>query len=112
MSDRSIATYSPVDIHDGDIEPVAYHRKTLTTPVAVRDICQAIKNYAFISSPHPVIISAETHCSTVQQKILASILRDVFGDKLVTQTIDGRAALPSPEELKGKILFKVGSLAS
>ena len=98
-----------VDIHDGETEQVAYHKKTLTSPVSVRDICQAIKNYAFITSPYPVIISAETHCSSTQQDKLANILRNVFGDKLVTAEMDKRDTLPSPEELRGKILFKVST---
>ena len=33
-------------------------------------------------------------------------MRAVFGDKLVTAPIDDREDLPSPEELKGRIMFK------
>lgn len=99
--------HSPVDVHDGDDEPVAHHRVTLTSSVSVRSICQAIRKYAFINSPYPVIISAETRCSPEQGTMLAAILREELGPALVTEPMDGRASLPSPEELKYRILFKV-----
>jgi phosphatidylinositol phospholipase C delta len=76
----------------------------------VRDICQAIDKYAFVTSPYPVIISAEVHCSIEQQTQLNNILRTVFGDKLVSHPIDEDggpgAPLPSPEQLRNRILFK------
>ena len=99
-----------VDVHDGDVEPVAYHRVTLTSSVCVRSICKAIKKYAFISSPYPVIISAETRCSLEQQDMLAAILREELGPALVTEKLDDRTSLPSPEELKYRILYKVSSV--
>jgi phosphatidylinositol phospholipase C delta len=96
-----------VDVHDGDFEPVAYHRVTLTSSVSVRAICKAIRKYAFISSPYPVIISAETRCSPEQQVMLAAIMREELGSALVSQRIDEGSSLPSPEELRYRILFKV-----
>ncbi|WRT64100.1 uncharacterized protein IL334_001029 [Kwoniella shivajii] len=96
-----------MDVQSGDNEPVVYHRKTLTSSVSVRDICRAINQYAFVASPYPVIISAEIHCSLEQQHRLANILTEVFGDKLVTAPISGEYNdLPSPEQLKNRILFK------
>jgi phosphatidylinositol phospholipase C delta len=97
-----------VDVHNGEFEPVVYHRKTLTTKASVRDICRAIDKYAFVTSPYPVIISAEIHCGSDQQARLATIMRDIFGDKLVTSPIEGHdlSGLPSPEVLKRRILFK------
>jgi phosphatidylinositol phospholipase C, delta len=99
-----------VDIYDGESEPVIYHGKTLTTRVPLRDICQAIARYAFVASPYPIIISAEVHCGLSQQSLIASIMSDVFGDMLVKAPVEGRPkidVLPSPEELKGRILLKV-----
>ncbi|WWC66358.1 uncharacterized protein I206_100259 [Kwoniella pini CBS 10737] len=96
-----------MDVQSGDNEPVVYHRKTLTSSVSVRDICRAINQYAFVSSPYPVIISAEIHCSYEQQNRLASILKDVFGERLVTAPLAGPCTdLPSPEQLMHRILFK------
>jgi len=96
-----------VDCHDGDYEPEVYHRKTLTSRVSVRDICKAINKYAFVTSPYPVIISAETHCSLEQQEMLAAIMKEEFGSQLVTEPLDGVTGLPSPDQLKHRILLKV-----
>ncbi|WVQ97242.1 hypothetical protein IAU59_004352 [Kwoniella sp. CBS 9459] len=96
-----------MDVQTGEVEPVVYHRKTLTTSVPVRDICRAINQYAFVASPYPVIISAEIHCSSEQQNRLAAILNEIFGDRLVTAPLYvDFADLPSPEQLKNRILFK------
>jgi len=115
----SVSIYSPlgcicliftaVDIFDGDKEPVVYHGKTLTTKVSLRKACEAIAKYAFVVSPYPVILSAEVHCSIPQQDMIASIMHEVFGDSLVSAP-EGRPkieVLPSPEDLKGRILLKV-----
>ena len=99
-----------MDIYDGESEPVIYHGKTFTTKVPLRDICQAIARYAFVASPYPIIISAEVHCGLPQQSLIASIMSEVFGDALVKAPVDGRPpieVLPSPEDLKGRVLLKV-----
>lgn len=51
------------------------------------------------TSPYPVILSLENHCSMEQQEVLAQQLRDILGEQLLTATIDGRVPtqLPSPE---------------
>lgn len=56
----------------------------------------------------PVILSIEDHCSIVQQRNMASYFRKVFGDMLLTKAVDIAAdCLPSPNQLKKKILIKV-----
>jgi phosphatidylinositol phospholipase C, delta len=107
---RTSLIFTIVDIFDGDKEPVVYHGKTLTTKVPLRKTCEAIAKYAFVVSPYPIIISAEVHCCIPQQDMIASIMREVFGDILVSAPVQGRpkvAVLPSPEDLKGRILLKV-----
>jgi phosphatidylinositol phospholipase C delta len=97
-------------VYDGDPEPVVYHGKTFTSKVPVRDICRAISKYAFVTSPYPVIISAEVHCGPASQDHLFAIMTEVFGDALVNAPIGGRpkiTILPSPEDLKGRFLLKV-----
>jgi Phosphatidylinositol-specific phospholipase C, X domain len=98
-----------VDIYDGETEPVVYHGKTLTSKLSVREICLAIAKYAFVTSPYPVIISAEIHCGQAQQDMIVTIMTEVFGDALVNAPIEGRPKidrLPSPENLKGRVLLK------
>lgn len=102
-----------LDIYDGDREPMIFHGKTFTSKVSLREVCEAIKKYGFVSSPYPVIISAEIHCGLVQQDMMADIMTSVFGDALVQAPIDGRPTitiLPSPEDLKGRILLKAKNL--
>lgn len=89
-----------------------YHGKTWTSKVSLREVCEAIMKYGFVSSPYPIIISAEIHCGVAQQDMMVDIMTSVFGDALMHAPINGRpciAVLPSPEDLKGRILLKVGS---
>lgn len=98
-----------VDIYDGATEPVVYHGRTLVAQVSVREICQAIAKYAFVSSPYPVMLSCEVHCGLVQQDMLVDIMTKAFGDALVKVPVGEHpklVALPSPEELKGRIMVK------
>lgn len=39
--------------------------------------------------------------------MLAAIMKEEIGSALITEAADERPTLPSPEELKYKILFKV-----
>jgi phosphatidylinositol phospholipase C delta len=87
-----------------------FHGKTLTTKVSLREVCKAIMKYGFSTSPYPIIISAEVHCSVPQQDHIAVIMVEEFGDALVRMPVEGLGrieVLPSPEDLKGKILLKV-----
>lgn len=87
-----------------------YHKHTLVSKVSLRDACAAIHKYAFVASQYPLIISAEVHCSLLQQDMMANIMREEFGEALISAPPEGRPkidVLPSPEELKGCILLKV-----
>ncbi|PFH48424.1 hypothetical protein AMATHDRAFT_65546 [Amanita thiersii Skay4041] len=102
-----------LDIYDGDVEPMIFHGKTFTSKVSLREVCNAIKKYGFVASPYPIIISAEVHCSVAQQDMIAEIMKEVFGDALVRMPATGKpkmTVLPSPEELKGRILLKTKDL--
>ncbi|XP_075418096.1 1-phosphatidylinositol 4,5-bisphosphate phosphodiesterase delta-3 isoform X2 [Tenrec ecaudatus] len=89
-------------------EPVIYHGHTLTSKILFRDVVQAVHDHAFETSPYPVILSLENHCGLEQQAALAHHLRTILGGMLVTQPLDSQdpKALPSPEELKGRVLVK------
>ncbi|KAJ7026291.1 1-phosphatidylinositol-4,5-bisphosphate phosphodiesterase 1 [Mycena alexandri] len=102
-----------MDIYDGPREPMVYHGKTLTSAVSVREICQAIAKYAFVSSPYPVTLSCEIHCGLVQQDMLVDIMTNAFGSALVRVPVTDQlklVALPSPEALKGRIMVKTKNL--
>ena len=57
---------------------------------------------------YPVILSIEDHCSIAQQRNMAQYFKKVLGDTLLTKPVDIAAdGLPSPNQLKRKILIKV-----
>ncbi|XP_051482847.1 1-phosphatidylinositol 4,5-bisphosphate phosphodiesterase eta-1 isoform X2 [Apus apus] len=98
-----------VDCWDGpDGEPVVHHGYTLTSKILFRDVAETINKYAFIKNEFPVILSIENHCSIQQQKKIAQYLKEILGDKLdLSSVITGDSTqLPSPQNLKGKILVK------
>lgn len=98
-----------IDIWDGpDDHPVVKHGRTFTSSVSVEDVCSAIRKYGFIASPNPLILSLEIHCSASNQLKVVEILKTTFGDNLVTQPLmPGALSLPSPQELKHRVLIKV-----
>ncbi|NXC41313.1 PLCD3 phosphodiesterase, partial [Penelope pileata] len=89
-------------------EPVICHGHTLTSKILFRDVIESIRDYAFKQSPYPVILSLENHCGLEQQATMARHLAAILGDMLLTQPLDGQdpGVLPSPEQLKGKVLVK------
>uniref|UniRef100_A0A8C0BW57 Phosphoinositide phospholipase C n=1 Tax=Buteo japonicus TaxID=224669 RepID=A0A8C0BW57_9AVES len=98
-----------VDCWDGpNGEPMVYHGHTFTSKIPFREVVSTLGKYAFKTSDYPVILSLENHCSIEQQEVLAQQLKDILGEQLLTATTDGRVPtqLPSPEELKHKILLK------
>ncbi|KAI4878691.1 hypothetical protein NFI96_001026 [Prochilodus magdalenae] len=98
-----------IDCWDGSNgEPVVYHGHTFTSKILFKDVINTVAKYAFKTSEYPVILSIENRCSVEQQKVMAQLLRDILGDMLVRTTVDGKvpSVLPSPEELKGKVLVK------
>ncbi|TNN68544.1 1-phosphatidylinositol 4,5-bisphosphate phosphodiesterase delta-4 [Liparis tanakae] len=98
-----------VDCWDGsDGEPVVYHGHTWTSKILFRDVVSTLKEYAFKASDFPVILSLENHCGVEQQAVMAQHLSHILGDTLLTALLDGQIPqqLPSPQELRGKILLK------
>ncbi|XP_018594637.2 1-phosphatidylinositol 4,5-bisphosphate phosphodiesterase gamma-1-like isoform X1 [Scleropages formosus] len=102
-----------LDCWDGpDGLPVIYHGHTLTTKIKFCDVLHTIKEHAFITSEYPVILSIEDHCSVIQQRNMATLFKQVFGDMLLTKAVDVSAdGLPSPNQLRRKILIKHKKLA-
>uniref|UniRef100_A0A8C7BTL3 Phosphoinositide phospholipase C n=1 Tax=Neovison vison TaxID=452646 RepID=A0A8C7BTL3_NEOVI len=98
-----------VDIWDGPSgEPIVYHGHTLTSRIPFKDVVATVAQYAFQTSDYPVILSLENHCSWEQQQVMACHLTEILGEQLLSTTLDGLlpTQLPSPEELRRKILVK------
>jgi phosphatidylinositol phospholipase C delta len=98
-----------IDCWDGaDGRPIVMHGRTMTSSVLFSDCIKVINDFAFNASDYPLIISLEVHCNPEQQAAMSEIMKTIFGEKLVTEPLDpGAEILPSPEELRGKILTKV-----
>nr|XP_054604406.1 1-phosphatidylinositol 4,5-bisphosphate phosphodiesterase beta-4 isoform X2 [Nothobranchius furzeri] len=103
-----------LDCWDGkgeDQEPIITHGKAMCTDILFKDVIQAIKDTAFVTSDYPVILSFENHCSKLQQYKMAKYCEEIFGDLLLRQPLESYSLepgrpLPSPSELKKKILIK------
>ncbi|XP_076983558.1 1-phosphatidylinositol 4,5-bisphosphate phosphodiesterase beta-2 isoform X2 [Tamandua tetradactyla] len=95
-----------------DEEPIITHGFTMTTDILFREAIEAIAESAFKTSPYPVILSFENHVdSPRQQAKMAEYCRTMFGDMLLTEPLEKfplkpGVPLPSPEDLRGKILIK------
>lgn len=88
-------------------EPRVLHGHTLTKEITFRDVCETVKLYAFSASDLPLIVSLEVHCSPLQQGIMVDIMKKAWGDFLLPEPETEPDFLPSPSDLKRKILVKV-----
>ncbi|XP_056609979.1 1-phosphatidylinositol 4,5-bisphosphate phosphodiesterase delta-3-A [Triplophysa dalaica] len=97
-----------LDCWDGDKgEPMIFHGHTLTSKVLFKEVIETIAQYAFKTSPYPLILSIENHCSVEQQVVMANHLQSILGKKLLKQPLNDQLKdLPSPEEMMGRILIK------
>ncbi|XP_031223823.1 1-phosphatidylinositol 4,5-bisphosphate phosphodiesterase delta-4 [Mastomys coucha] len=98
-----------VDTWDGpDGEPIVYHGHTLTSRILFKDVLATLVKYAFQSSDYPLILSLDNHCTWEQQKTMAHHLTKILGERLLSTPIEGQLIdiMPSPEQLRGKILVK------
>ncbi|XP_019150834.1 PREDICTED: phosphoinositide phospholipase C 6-like isoform X4 [Ipomoea nil] len=81
------------------------HGRTLTTPVTLYKCLESIKNHAFVKSPYPVIITLEDHLTPELHSKAAEMLTEVLGEMLYYPESGCLEELPSPEELKHRILL-------
>ena len=105
-----------IDCWDGaDGRPIVMHGRTLTTSILFSDAIAVIGKYAFESSPYPLILSLEVHCNPKQQQAMVDIMIGELGEQLVREPLvrellaSHTVSLPSPEELRNRILIKVKS---
>jgi len=101
-----------LDCWDGKTtEPIITHGRAACTEIFFKDAIEAINETAFVTSPYPVILSFENHCSRSNQKRMADHCKRIFGDKLLCEAINEHPLeegkeLPSPASLKYKIIIK------
>ncbi|KAM3596552.1 uncharacterized protein V6R79_016473 [Siganus canaliculatus] len=102
-----------VDVWDGpDEEPVVCTGHTLSPPLSLRCVLEAIGKFAFVASEYPLIVCIENHCSRSQQKVMCQHLVRILGERLYTNPPDEEESyLPSPHALRYRILLKGKKLA-
>ncbi|KAK4123732.1 PLC-like phosphodiesterase [Parathielavia appendiculata] len=88
-------------------EPKVKHGYTMTREVSFREVCEAIRDYAFVVTDGPLIASLEVHCGPAQQEAMVAIMLETWGPFLVPEAKEDPKHLPSPAELRRRILVKV-----
>nr|XP_061838118.1 inactive phospholipase C-like protein 2 [Nerophis lumbriciformis] len=97
-----------VIVWDGpDNEPVVYVGSSVASQLVFSKVLDIINQYAFESSEYPLLLCLVAHCSIPQQRVMAQHMKKILGDKLFVDSPNkDEHYLPSPENLKGKILLK------
>lgn len=99
-----------IDCWDGENdEPKVTHGYTGTSSISFFDVIHAINKCAFDASSYPLILSLEVHCNAVQQLRMIQIMKEgITQDRLLLLPLaEHMDDLPSPEDLRYKILVKV-----
>ncbi|KAK1633357.1 phosphatidylinositol-specific phospholipase C [Colletotrichum phormii] len=108
------------DNPDNKDEPKVTHGYTLVSNIPFRTVCETIRDVVDqeAKEPHPaapILLSLENHCDPEGQLRLAFIMREVFGDRLLSKAIrekgqaeqEGQANHVRLEELGNKIVVIV-----
>ncbi|VDK48538.1 unnamed protein product, partial [Cylicostephanus goldi] len=105
-----------LDVWDGPHGPVVTHGPSIVmrmNEVLLKDVCVAIAESAFKTSPYPVLLSIENHLSKQQQRQMVAIFRQTFREHLLDRPLPNHVVsskeytpLPSPNVLRKKILIK------
>ncbi|CAF2740797.1 unnamed protein product [Rotaria sp. Silwood2] len=98
-----------IDCYDGDDgQPIVKHGYTFVKSCRFESIIRFIEPNLFKTSPYPVILDLENHCSIEQQYQMAQILKQILGDRLIIgySSTKTSGVLPSPEDLKYKVVVR------
>lgn len=72
------------------------------------DVCQTIKEHAFAATDLPLVVNLDIHCEPQQQLAVVRIINKTWAEFLVPAVAEAEVAvLPTPAELRRKILIKV-----
>ncbi|KAM8855797.1 inactive phospholipase C-like protein 1 isoform 2-T2 [Spinachia spinachia] len=88
-----------------------HHHPHHHAPVTIRSALEVLSKYAFLTSQYPLLVYLCQRCSPGQQRTMAQHFKKVLGSRLYKPEPPplgpgGRATpLPSPEQLKGRILL-------
>ncbi|KAJ8415058.1 hypothetical protein AAFF_G00007560 [Aldrovandia affinis] len=104
---RAGCRYLELRVGDGPGgEPLLDHP---TLPIPLHSALETVRDHAFVTTPFPLLVCLHQRCSPAQQRTLALHLRQVFGACLYTPEVSpagqGDTLLPSPEQLRGRVLL-------
>ncbi|KAI5464579.1 PLC-like phosphodiesterase [Mariannaea sp. PMI_226] len=91
-------------------EPIVTHGWTFTAPCGFREVCQAVREAAFVENDLPIIVSLEVHADEDQQEVMVKIMKEEWAGVLVEKPFgdyDPKFRLPKLGDLRNKILVKV-----
>ena len=103
-----------IDVHNGELQdgaliPWVHHAGRLVPSnrkLRLDRVLETIQRHAFSVSKFPLIISLDISCNHENQNAIANILVETFGNELLTeQVFRSELELPSPEQLKEKIIL-------
>ncbi|KAI1387853.1 PLC-like phosphodiesterase [Hypoxylon trugodes] len=106
-SGKSIPLKKSPSPQAGVVEPRVLHGYTLTKEVSFREVCEAIRESAFVVTDLPLIVSLEVHCCQQQQEAMVRIINEAWAGLLLPHPDDDAKFLPAPGDLRRKILVKV-----
>jgi hypothetical protein len=95
----SSSTSSPSSVSQAPIE------------VPLEEVLKVIKTYAFVTSPYPLVLFIENHCTLRMQEMIAYYVLALLGEHLVPAneiaygSDDTGRHLPSPEDLYEKVIL-------
>ncbi|RKU45110.1 hypothetical protein DL546_002693 [Coniochaeta pulveracea] len=107
------------DDDTNDEEPKVTHGYTLVSRIPFRAVCEIIRDVVDVEAtrpnPAPVLISLENHCSAHGQMRLVQIMKEVWGDRLLSKEVrekghreeEGLGDHVRLEELGSKIVVTV-----
>lgn len=80
------------DNPDDPSEPKVTHGYTLVSNVPFREVCEVIRNFVDYetsagAAAAPILLSLENHCNPNGQLRLVQIMKEVFGDRLLSKAV-------------------------
>jgi hypothetical protein len=104
-------------------EPEITHKNTRIRPIPLRDVLEAIMDYAFVTSEYefkenkyfifnllifryPIIISIENHCSPEQRFNMSRMFIEIFGGKFYIEEKEILKAMSSRQSCSITVITK------
>ncbi|KAF5692417.1 1-phosphatidylinositol-4,5-bisphosphate phosphodiesterase [Fusarium denticulatum] len=112
---QTLKSVAPKITVSSPTEPSVTDGYTLMAPCGFREACQVIRESAFVNSDLPVIINLEVHADSEQQEMMVKIMKEEWSNILVDKPLEGcdpRFRLPTLEDLRGRILIRLGTTMS